>query len=142
MFDIHLSLLPPRSTSQQKGTAAIFSRAGRYRGLRHYKKAQVRRNEHDLAVLLLPYRPASPLLGPVCLDVTATWPWRRNEPEKRLALGYAPMDTRPDASRWVETLQDQLTKLGFWHDDAQVADLRVRKLWGREVGIRIVIYRL
>ncbi len=30
-----------------------------------------------------------------------------------------------------------MTKLGFFHDDAQVFDLRVRKFWGDEPGIRV-----
>jgi hypothetical protein len=39
----------------------------------------------------------------------------------------------------VKLIEDCLTKLGFWQDDSQVADLHVSKAWGAAVGIYVAI---
>jgi Holliday junction resolvase RusA-like endonuclease len=49
--------------------------------------------------------------------------------------------TRPDTDNLIKALKDTMTDLGFWDDDSQVADERVRKKWTTKerAGVTIVI---
>lgn len=48
---------------------------------------------------------------------------------------------RPDADNLAKAVMDAMTVIRFWHDDAQIADLRVRKLYddGRGPGCLVTI---
>ena len=63
----------------------------------------------------------------------------RSRPLKAAAPGYH--TGKPDADNLAKAVMDALTILRMWHDDAQVADLRVRKLYtdGRPPGCLITI---
>ena len=47
--------------------------------------------------------------------------------------------TKPDWDNLAKTLQDVLTRLRFWEDDAQVYSASVEKWWGEEPQITITI---
>lgn len=135
MIAFHLPITPPKATSQSAGKRmAIIN--GRPMFFKNKKAASA---ENDYLMLCAPHKPASPISGPVKLEVAFTFPWRKSEPKRRLALGSAPMTTKPDCSNAIKALEDCLTKLGFWHDDGQVADLHITKAWGDQVGINIRI---
>lgn len=135
MIRFHLPITPPRATSQTAGRRmAIINGRPRF-----FKNDAAAGAEHDYLMLCAPHQPAGPICGPVKLAVEFTFPWRKREPKWRLALGSAPMTTKPDLSNAIKSLEDCLTKLGFWHDDGQVADLHVTKAWGERVGILISI---
>jgi len=131
-----ISCIPPKATSQQKGICMIGGKP------RHFKKKHVLEAENSLTALLMPHRPAKPLDGPVALSVMWTYPWRSSETKRNKALGYLPCTTRPDCSNIVKGLEDCMTRLAFWNDDSQVADLRIRKGWGDKPGILITIERI
>lgn len=139
MIEFFVPCIPPKTTAQQKGAAAMFDKTGRYVGLRHYIKKDVRQAGNMLWSLLQPHAPKEPLHGAVCLDVTFVWPWRKSEPQKN-RVGLKPMIVRPDCSNLVKQIEDVLTGLAFWDDDAQIADLRVRKYWGDTPGIKVIVY--
>lgn len=50
--------------------------------------------------------------------------------------------TKPDTDNLQKMLKDQMTKLGFWKDDALVASEVVEKFWAEVPGIFIRIEEL
>jgi Holliday junction resolvase RusA-like endonuclease len=131
-----MSCIPPKTTSQQKG---IMMTGGKPM---HFKKKAVRDTETTLAALLAEHRPEQPYGGPVSLSVHWIYPWRTSEPKKNRIGGIKFCDTRPDCSNIIKTLEDVMTKLGFWNDDSQIASLHVQKYWGDKPGIGISIGEL
>lgn len=135
MIAFHLPIVPPKATSQSAGKRiAIINGRPMF-----FKNKAAAGAEHDLLVLCAPYKPTEPIAGPVRLQVDFVWPWRKSEPKRRLALGRVHHTTKPDCSNVIKMLEDCLTKLGFWHDDGQVASLVVTKAWGDRVGIYVAI---
>lgn len=126
---IVLRMTPPRVTAQQRRVAVARGKP------LIYKPARLRQAEEELETLLTPHAPAEPLDGPIRLAVTWAYPRGRHGDGE-------PKTTRPDADNLHKSLQDVMTSCGFWHDDAQVVDLTVRKIWAEEPGITIDIDRL
>lgn len=50
--------------------------------------------------------------------------------------------SKPDADNAAKAVLDALTQIGAWHDDAQVAELNVLKVYGETPGVLIVIEEL
>lgn len=92
-----------------------------------------------LEAVLLPHQPPEPVRGPVVLDVAFVMPWRASDSQRTRAAGVVWHPVRPDGSNLVKTLEDRLVTLRFLEDDAQVVDLRVRKLRGDRPGIGVQI---
>jgi len=135
MITFHLPIVPPKATSQGAGKR-IMVIGGKPMFFKNKKAASA---EHDFLILCAPYRPAQPLSGPISLKVDFVFPWRTSEPKYRIAMGRVPMTKKPDCSNLIKMLEDCLTKLQFWQDDGQVADLQVTKAWGNAVGIYVAI---
>lgn len=135
MIYFHLPIIPPKATSQGAGKRIVIVRGKPM----FFKNHKAQSAENDLTLLCAPHRPERPFVGPVSLHIDVVFPWRKNEPKRRLAMGRVPHTTRPDASNIVKMIEDVLTKLVFWDDDSQVADLRVTKAWGDRVGITVSI---
>lgn len=138
MITFHLPIVPPKATSQSAGKRIVIVRGRPV----FFKNKKAQSAENDLTLLSAPYAPATPIAGPICLEIEFVFPWRKSEPKRRLALGRVPHTSKPDCSNIVKMLEDCLTKLGFWKDDGQVADLRVIKAWGDNVGITVTINNL
>ena len=125
---------PPKTTAQQKGVAFTGGRP------RFYKKAKVAATETLYSLLLRKHAPKAPLGGPLQVWVEITFPWRKGDSQAvRRLWKRIPHPVRPDADNLEKTLLDVMSKLGFWSDDAQVADLRLRKFFGDVPGIGIAI---
>lgn len=135
MIAFHLPIIPPKATSQGAGKRILVVNGKPM----FFKNKKAQSAENDLTLLCSPYRPALPLSGPVCLKVDFVFPWRTSEPKYRIAMGRVPMTKKPDCSNLIKILEDCLTKLQFWQDDGQVADLQVTKAWGNAVGIYVSI---
>ena len=50
--------------------------------------------------------------------------------------------SRPDADGYLKEFQDAMTECGFWEDDNQIVDLRIRKSYAAEGEIFIEIDEL
>lgn len=135
MIAFHLPIVPPKATSQGAGKRIVVVKGKPL----FFKNAKAQRAENDLTLLCSRHVPAKPMEGPLSLSIDFVFPWRASEPKKRVALGRAPHTSKPDCSNLVKMLEDCLTKLGFWRDDSQVADLHVSKAWGKAVGIYVAI---
>lgn len=125
--------VPPSASSQAKGAFKTPI------GIRFFKKKPQKRAEASLLALLQPHVPDVPFNGPISLSMLWSFPWRKSELKRNVALGAMANDTRPDCSNIVKLAEDVMTTLGFWRDDSQVADLRVRKQWANWSGLYIVI---
>ena len=120
---IMLPIVPPTKTHQNKKIVNI----GKHAKLADTKELKLVIS--DYLTLLKPYQPARPLTGPVSL---------KSEPKKN-RIGLIPKTTKPDWDNLAKTLQDVLTRLRFWEDDAQVYSASVDKWWGEEPQITITV---
>jgi Holliday junction resolvase RusA-like endonuclease len=79
----------------------------------------------------------APLDGPVRVIVEATFATPISWPAKRRAAAIGtPHASRPDADNIAKAIKDGLNRIA-WRDDAQVAELTVRKLWGEIEETRV-----
>jgi Holliday junction resolvase RusA-like endonuclease len=135
-LNFFVDCVPPTITAQQKGATV------RGRRVHFYTKESQRSAEEELQFRFLPYRPASPMDGPLAAIVIFTHLWRRQDLTRKGvraadAPTWIPCDTRPDADNMAKALMDVLGKIGFYRNDSQIADLRIIKGWGQRPGIGI-----
>lgn len=135
LLSFHLPITPSKATSQSAGKRIMVVKGKPM----FFKDKRAQGAENDLTLLCSQYAPATPYDCALCLCVDFVFPWRKSEPKKRIALGIVPHTSKPDCSNLIKMIEDVLTKLGFWRDDSQVADLRVTKSWGDRVGITVAI---
>ena len=126
-----LPIRPPTVTHNAKQLHA-FLRAGRPCAVLHdspeLKDARAKLHAH-----LAPHAPAKPLDGPVRLVVKWLFPAEGRHPDGSYRT------TRPDTDNLEKALKDEMTRLGFWHDDAQVASEITEKFWADTPGIYIEV---
>lgn len=133
-FVLHFENGLPKGTAQQKGEAIRYKNGRPY--IQHYKKANVEALRTILELKLGKYAPAVPTDAPVRLFV-----WVCFDVKDRKAWGQY-KTTRPDADNYVKELKDAMTAVGFWHDDAQVVDLRVVKTYAEKGSITVQLETL
>ena len=92
--------------------------------------------------LLLEHRPTEPLQGPLQLQISYVYPWRKAETKKNKATGWMWKATKPDTDNMIKTPKDCMSDLGFWEDDNQVVQELTEKAWGDHYGIRIKIVQV
>jgi Holliday junction resolvase RusA-like endonuclease len=132
-LSVFIPCLVPTVTSQQKG--AFAAKGG---GVRFFKKKAVKQSENTFAALLMPHVPKEPFTGPLCFIITLTFPWRKSEKKSRIkSFSSYPIETRPDCSNLIKTIEDVMTSLRFWNDDGQISSLHIAKCYGDKPGIRI-----
>lgn len=121
------------------GVPTAWARAGT-RGRIHFTPGKQRRAMSVVQVLAsdaMGDRP--PLSGPLAMTVTACWPWPKSMSQrKRSAVGANYRTARPDADNVAKLIADALNGIVFT-DDAQVVDLRVKKLFGLSAFTRVLI---
>lgn len=125
-----LPMNPPTVTHHDKELHA-YLKDGRPRAVLH-DSARLLDAKAKLRAALLPHRPAKPLEGPVRLVVK----WCFADPEGCHRDGEYKV-TKPDTDNLDKALKDQMTRLGFWADDAQVASEISEKFWSGTPGIFI-----
>lgn len=127
-MNFFIKMIPPTTTAQERRVAMIKGRPIFYDSPK-IKEAKANLSEH-----LSPHRPDAPLEGPIAL--TAIWYFPKGKTHKDCEWRI----TRPDTDNLQKLLKDCMTKLGFWHDDAQVCYERVEKQWSDDpTGIYIEI---
>lgn len=93
----------------------------------------------ELFCLLKDHIPEKPFTGPVELTIDWCYAWRTSEPKKNRKLGYRYCTTKPDVDNICKQLNDCMTRLGYWTDDAIVSKLIFTKVWCDEPCIKIKI---
>ena len=122
--------VPPTATAQGKG---ISARGGR---VWTYQKPAQQEAEAFYRNVLRPYRPAVPLAGAVSLEVDVRWPFPKSHRNPR---SQAWKTTKPDSTNWIKMIEDVMTDLGFWNDDAQVCQHIILRRWHDTPGIGITV---
>lgn len=99
-------------------------------------------SKSELLCLLKDYVPEKPFTRAVELIISWCYAWRASEPKKNRKLGYKYCTTKPDVDNICKQLNDCMTRLGYWVDDALVAKLTFEKMWCEEPHITITIREL
>lgn len=105
----------------------------------HYPSAKVKENTRNLAALIEPHRPHELFRGPLRVEITICYAWRKAETNKHRLLAALPKDTKPDADNLSKGITDVLESIGFFANDAQIAELHVRKCWTAKPGFYLRI---
>ena len=113
-----------------KGTAQMK----RFNGNTHtyFKSKTLMETERIYRTLLAPHRPKTPAEGPIRLFIVLYFD--KKSPKK---LWGQYKITRPDVDNFCKALIDQMTQVGFWMDDAQIADLRIKKYYAEKASIYV-----
>ena len=128
-----MPLRPPTVTHHDKELHA-FMRGGRPCAVIH-DSTELKEARAKLRAGLAPHAPTAPMGGPVRLVVKWLFP-AGDHPDG----SYKP--TKPDTDNLEKALKDEMTRLGFWRDDAQVASEIVEKFWADTPGIYIEVHPL
>lgn len=92
-----------------------------------------------------PHRPTSPIAGPVCFSVDLFFPRPKSLCRRRDPEGPVPHTAKPDRDNCEKALLDALKQDGWFRDDSQVCDGRVRKFYhakGGRPGAEITVQEL
>jgi Holliday junction resolvase RusA-like endonuclease len=128
-----LVCVPPTANHQRKKIV----RVGKWTRLAD--KPELVAAKDMLDSLLLPFQPAAPIAGPVCLRLEFTWPWLKGHGKRIRCAGRIPHTSKPDLTNVAKTFEDRLAALRFIEDDKAVVDLSLAKWWGDEPGVRVSI---
>lgn len=135
-FTFTIRCNPPKQTAQS--VSRIFRRKD---GTPFIGKKN-NTSKSELLCLLKDYVPEKPFTGAVELIISWCYAWRTSEPKKNRKLGYKYCTTKPDVDNICKQLNDCMTRLGYWIDDALVAKLTFEKMWCEEPHITITIREL
>ena len=123
-----LNCPPPTTTAQMKRVRVVRGKP------RFFHGAKMQRDAATWAVLLRPHAPLEPRTGPLSLEIDFVYPHTRTS-AKTPAMSWK--STRPDVDGAVKHFIDSMSKVGFFVDDAQIAELTIRK-WHSDTP-RIVV---
>lgn len=129
-----IPMRPPTVTHHDKDLHA-FMRGGKPCAVLH-DSPELKDARAKLRAGLAPHAPAVPLGGPVRLVVKWLFPAQGRHPDG------AWKTSRPDTDNLDKALKDEMTRLHFWHDDAQVASEISEKFWANTPGIFIRVEAL
>jgi Holliday junction resolvase RusA-like endonuclease len=122
----------PSATHQSKKLGTAGGRA------RMFDSKELKDARAWWTAMLAPHRPQVPLSGPLWLLLTITYPHRAATPKRDLGREI-PKTTKPDCDNLSKTVTDIMATLGFFGDDAQIAELWVKKSWGPTGSVSIVL---
>ena len=127
-LELTIHCIPPKHTAQGSSTILKNFKTGKFFiGKKANSKAVQAKT--DLMALLSQYAPEKALEGPLRITIRWVYPWRKSETKKNRAKGAMWCQTKSDCDNLVKMFNDCLTRLNFWHDDAQVAILHFEKLY-------------
>jgi Holliday junction resolvase RusA-like endonuclease len=108
--------LPPAGQMRPRATIR-----GKHAGV--YKAAKQRGRERDMETLLAPYRPASPLLGPLWLGIKVYYPLPKRKSKawyEAARAGRHRPTVKPDLSNLIKHVEDCLANAAFFLNDKQI----------------------
>lgn len=127
MIEFFMHMIPPETTQQQKKVHVVNGKPHFYEP-EDLKAARVKLMGH-----LSKYAPENKIMSPV--RMTTKWCFPLAGSHKDGEYKY----TKPDLDNSNKLLQDCMTNLGFWKDDAYVVSLINEKFWAEIPGIYIRI---
>lgn len=125
-----LKMIPPTKTQQEHRIGK--TRTGR---VYIYEDRELKEIRMRYRNALTPFAPQEPMTGAVRLLVKWLFPKGKHEDGTY-------KDTKPDTDNLNKMLKDEMTRAGFWKDDAQVASEIIEKFWADKTGIYIEIESL
>lgn len=141
-----ISFYAPGLPKAQPRPRAFARRMGQKFVARVYDAGTAEGWKGAIAAAAAAHRPASPLEGPIRLDVDFFFPRPARLMRAKDADGLIPHTAKPDRDNLDKAVCDCLTQLGFWRDDAQVCDGQIRKFYTTKIagqtGARIRIVQI
>ena len=125
-----LNMNPPTKT-QQEHRIGISKNGKPY----IYEDRDLKTVRSDLGRALSKFIPEEPYTGAIRLTVKWLFPRRKHSDGEYKT-------TKPDTDNLNKMLKDEMTRLGFWKDDALVASEIIEKFWAEIPGIYISIEEL
>ena len=125
-----LAMDPPTKTQQEHrvGTRKDGS-------MYFYEDRELKEARNTLKLALMKQAPEAPLSGPVMLMVKWLFPRGKHQDGEYKV-------SKPDTDNLNKMLKDEMTKAGFWKDDAQVVQEMIEKFWAEIPGIFIKVEEL
>lgn len=130
--------LPVIPTAQARPKVAV-----RGKFAQAYKTKRQQDNERTIEAWLKDYQPKKPLDGPLVLEFVAAMPVPKSASKKAreaMLCGEDYPAKKPDLDNLAKQLKDAMTRLQFWHDDAQVVCLRCEKIYAESGRWDVVVY--
>lgn len=107
--------------------------------VQHHPDPEVKLNAAVLAALFAPHVPAVPFRGPLRLVAVFCYAWLASATKRQITKGRIPKETKPDLDNLAKQIGDVMERSGFCKNDAQIADLTVRKFWTHAPSVEIVL---
>lgn len=118
---------PPTVTHQEKQVRVVNGRPV------FYEPAELKAARMNFRDRLGKFVPVEPYSGPVRLITRWCYPVMGSHKNGEYKT------TKPDTDNMIKLLKDEMTKAGFWKDDAQVVSELTEKFWADIPGIYIRI---
>lgn len=131
--------VPCNIEPKQGDRVRIAQSKGGKRFAMHYTPGKVKKNAGNLAAIIAPHRPAEPMQGPLRLSVIFQYAWRASESKKTKEKPFAYKDKKPDIDNLMKQISDVLQATGFVVNDAQFADVTLKKVWTVTPGVHVRI---
>ena len=130
-MNFFIAMKPPTATAQEKKVSSLKDKPV------FYDPPAVKAAREKLTAHLAGHRPEKPMNGPV--ELRTLWMFPKGKAHRHGEWRI----TKPDTDNLQKLLKDCMTKVGFWHDDAQVVREIAEKRWSDEPsGIYIEINEL
>lgn len=129
-LEFFMAITPPTTTSQMK---RIRIRNGKPT---FYDSRKMKAARNEFHAHLLQFQPGTPIEGAIRLITKWCYPTSKQHPGPKYKI------TRPDTDNMIKMLKDEMTKAGFWLDDAQVASEITEKFWADPPGIYVRVEQL
>lgn len=130
-MNFFIAMKPPTATAQEKKVRIVKGKPV------FYDPPAVKAAREKLTAHLAGHRPEKPMNGPIELRTLWLFPKGKTHRHGEWRI------TKPDTDNLQKLLKDCMTKVGFWHDDAQVVREIAEKRWSDEpCGIYIEISQL
>ena len=130
-MNFFIAMKPPTATAQEKKVSSLKDKPV------FYDPPAVKAAREKLTANLAGHRPEKPMNGPV--EIRTLWLFPKGKAHRHGEWRI----TKPDTDNLQKLLKDCMTKVGFWHDDAQVVREITEKRWSDEPsGIYIEINEL
>ena len=128
MIEFFMPMIPPTVTHQEKQV--------NFKNKAFYEPSELKQARSKLTDSLERFKPSRKLRGALRLYVKWCYPMRNGKRNGQYK------DTKPYLDNAQKLLQDCMTTVGFWKDDAQIASLICEKFWAEIPGIFIRIDKL
>ena len=135
MLKFTLPIVPTAQARPRVAVRGKFAQA--------YKTKDQQANERTIEAWLKDHAPKMPMSGPLVLEFVAGMPVPKSASKKAasaMLCGHELPAKKPDLDNLAKQLKDAMTRLQFWHDDAQVVCLRCEKIYATSGFWAVSVY--